>query len=475
MKVRDLNLQIGDKLILKNLNFDLPLGKITLLKGKSGVGKSSLLKVLAGIIPNTIDGEASGSIQFHGGDILGQKTEVLAGQIAYMAQDPESQLCSFTVEGEIIFALENILCPVDEIMTRVDEVLSLLQISHLKHKRLNHLSGGEQQKVTLASLLVLGADLFILDEPTANLDPKSTIEMLSLIERLSKEMGRTVLIIEHKLSEVIGMVDQVLELTEDGIKTVDRDFLAQRLKTDSQFPHRRFFEGEHDVVLSIEKISFGYEDSPEIFRNLDFSINRGEIVGITGLNGAGKSTLAKLIAGLLKPNKGQILLKGHNTTRISHKKLGRLIGLVFQNPEHQFIKFRTEDEISISLTLLQLDKDEVKRKTEEYLKMFDLINEKENNPFTLSQGQKRRLSTASMIINEQELLLLDEPTYGQDRENLLRLIELLYEINRKGMTILMITHDKELIKKACDRIIYLENGQIAYVGPPEGFHAYDIY
>lgn len=200
---------------------------------------------------------------------------------------------------------------------------------------------------------------------------------------------------------------------------------------------------------------------------MNFSLHKGEIAAIVGPNGAGKSTLSKILMGLLKPEKGAILVKGTNIKNINPKDLGEHMGLVFQNPEHQFIKMTVEKEMALSLEIRKQCPEVIKDTVDSYLFMFDLDKHRLSNPFSLSQGQKRRLSTASMMINGQSILILDEPTYGQDRTNLNELINLLYKINSEGTSILMITHDMDMVLNCCDRVIQLENGEVKYEGSPK--------
>lgn len=303
-----------------------------------------------------------------------------------------------------------------------------------------------------------------MDEPTANLDPKSTREIVELIRKLRDDMGKTILIVEHKVEEIKDIVDEIIELNENGTIKVDKDEFFEDYLKKSQLPKRIKKVFKENPVITVENLSFSYNKDREVLKNINFSLYKGEILAVIGPNGAGKSTLTKLLMGLLKPCEGRILINNNDISKMSPMDIGKTLGLIFQNPEHQFIKMTVEEEMSLSLELRGAPPEEISSKVDYYLELFNLSNQRKMNPFSLSQGQKRRLSTASMMINGQPVLILDEPTYGQDRENLQELLKLLYEINEDGVSILMITHDMDLVYSSCDRYIYLESGEIKHSG-----------
>lgn len=465
LEIKNLCLKFSEEdTVFEDVNFKVKKNTINLITGKSGCGKSSLLMCLSRVIPETVEGIMGGEIIYNGENIDHKKAEDISGDIAYMFQDPDSQLCTFTVEDEIAFGLENINIDPDKMETIIDNILDLVGIKNLKHSYLNKLSGGEKQKVALASILALDPDLILMDEPTANLDPISTRQIVELVRRLRDDMGKTIIIIEHKLDEFKNIIDQVIELNNKKTNILDVDYFVREFKKNSIYPKRPFMDNQGNVVLDVKDLSFSYSYEKEVLKDINFSLNKGEIAALVGHNGAGKSTLSKLLIGFMKPTRGNIILNNQDLAKLNVKDIGEYMGLVFQNPEHQFIKMSVEKELSLSLEIRGNSKELVKEKTNLYLKDFDLLNSREANPFNLSQGQKRRLSTASMMINGQPILILDEPTYGQDRENLIKLIELLYQINSYGTSILIITHDMEMVERCCDKVIYLNNGEIEYCG-----------
>ncbi|HDK7167730.1 TPA: ABC transporter ATP-binding protein [Clostridium botulinum] len=468
LEIKNLSLSFQNNYkVFQDINIKVKKNRVTLLTGKSGCGKSSLLMCITEVIPDIIEGNISGEIIYKDENIENKGVKTVSGEIAYMFQDPDSQLCTFTVEDEIAFGLENIKVNPAEMDHTIDKVLDRIGIKHLKKRQLNHLSGGEKQKVALASILALDPEVILMDEPTANLDPKSTMEIINLIKDLRDKFGKTILIVEHKINEFSEIIDDVIWFEKDQAKNIDKESFIQSYKSESTLSTVNRKQSNTEKVLEAKGIYFSYNKNIKVLKNVNFSLHKGEIAAIIGPNGAGKSTLSKILMGLLKADKGDILVKDINIKNINPRELGEHMGLVFQNPEHQFIKMTVEKEMALSLEIRKQNSETIKNTVDSYLSMFDLANHRLSNPFSLSQGQKRRLSTASMMINGQSILILDEPTYGQDRSNLKELINLLYKINREGTSILMITHDMDMVLNCCDRVIYLENGEVKYEGSPK--------
>lgn len=468
LEIKNLSLEFQKgKKIFENINLEIKKNSITLISGNSGCGKSSLLMCISRVIPENVEGYMSGEIILENKNIEQLNPQGISGKIAYMFQDPDSQLCTFTVEDEIAFGLENINVKQEEMEDRIDEILDLVGITHLKKRPLNRLSGGEKQKVALASILSIDPEIILMDEPTANLDPKATEEMVKLIKFLRDHLSKTIVLVEHKLKEFINIVDEIVEFKKNGAKVVDKKEYYEEYNKLRALSYNKQCKTLEEPMLKVKGINFSYNKDRKILKDVSFTVNKGEIVGIVGYNGAGKSTLSKVLMGLLKPNSGEVCINDINISKLSPKAIGEHMGLVFQNPEHQFIKLTCYDELGLSLKIKGEKEDKINKKIEEYLLKFSLMDKGNLNPFTLSQGEKRRLSTASMMINGQDLLILDEPTYGQDRENLKELVDLLYEINKDGTTILIITHDMDMVLSLCNRVIYLDNGQVSYEGEPE--------
>lgn len=453
--------------IIEHLDLDVKENEVVLITGNSGCGKSALLMCMARVVPEIVEGTISGDIFFKGESILDKSAVDVSEDMAYMFQDPDSQLCTFTVKDELVFGLENIGIPKNDMDILVNEVLEYLGIKALENRNLNELSGGEKQKVALASLLVMKPKCLLLDEPTANLDPNSSKEIIHLLKKLKKDFNMTIIIVEHNIKYIESFVDRVYKFKDKKIIELDKyDFFRNYIK-DAILPTNNNSKDkiiQNETILKVEDLSFYYQNKDFILKNASFEIKRGDICGIIGKNGVGKSTLCKLLMGLLKPISGDIKINGQSILKMKPKLIGENMGLVFQNPEHQFIKMTVEKEISFGLEQKGLIKSNIDSKVDEFLVLFDLKKQMKDNPFTLSQGQKRRLSTASMLIQGQQILILDEPTYGQDFENLLKLVNLIYEINKEGITVIIITHDMDFVNNCCNKVAEIKDGSVFYVG-----------
>jgi energy-coupling factor transporter ATP-binding protein EcfA2 len=501
---------------LSHLNLTLPVKKVTLLLGPSGGGKSTLLWCLNGLIPNSVEGQISGEILYNNKNILGQPPKDLCRKMGVVYQDPESQFCTFTVEDEIVFGLENLNIDRATMAERLNYVLGLVGIENLRSAQLSNLSGGQKQKVAIAAVLALDPDVILLDEPTANLDPKSSAEIFELIRRLKVEYGKTIVLVEHKLDYLIDVIDYVAVLNKTGSSlwsgsprqvfyqllkdpgetsvflplisglvwelglpinkaeevplTLNEglSLLKEKLKAD-QHAVKNFEREEQKTqdksnLIEIRDVAYGVEGK-QILKPLSLTIKRGDFLAIAGPNGAGKSTLLSIMMNLLPNYQGQVLLEGRDVKKLKARQLFEKMGLVFQNPELQYISNKVYDELAFSLenkTTAEKEKLIIK-----YLTLFGLEKYSGNSPFLLSQGQKRRLSVASMLIAGQEILLLDEPTYGQDHEHNVKLLQMMTQLNAQGVTIIVVTHDVDLIANYCNRVVVLKDGLLLFDGLPE--------
>lgn len=470
IEVNDLTLKIENKIIFKDVNFNVNEGEMLLLYGKSGSGKSSLINCIARIIPTAMDGDVTGKIIINGKDISDSSMTDLAGTIGFLMQDPDAQLCTFTVEDEVAFGLENLKISRDEISKRIDSVFELFNIGHLRIRPLNELSGGQKQKVAFASVVAMDPDIYILDEPTANLDPITSAQIVAIIKELSQKKNKTVIAIEHNTSMLEDCVDKLYNISENKMIDENVEEYIEKIREESLLPVNKNKASE-EVILSVDDVEFFYGHR-KILNNISFDLRKGEVLGIVGHNGAGKSTLANILSGLRRKFKGTVLINSKNINDFSLKELGKNVGLVFQNPEHQFIKNTVEEELALGLEARNLSQEEIDKAVDKYLDIFSLSDKRKNNPFQLSQGEKRKLSTADMLITGRNILILDEPTFGQDRENLGYLLELLYSVSSledDGVGIIMISHDMEVIRNACHKVLELSNGEISYYGDADGY------
>lgn len=456
LECKDLCLEIKGKRVFKGVNFSVKANSLTLIKGKSGSGKSTLLETISRIIPLSKNGTVKGDIFLKGENIENFTINELAGVIGYLMQDPDSQLCTFTVEDEIVFGLENLRHTKEYIQKRLNEVVEFCGIEHLRNLQINQLSGGQKQIVALASIIALDPDLYLLDEPTSQLDKKSSEKVIEILCKLVSLKNKSVIIIEHNLHLLLGRVDTIYDFEENVCIESKTDYYIQRYIDEYRLPENPY-KKTNEFLLEVKDIDFSY-GKKKIINKLSFHLYKGEILGIMGENGAGKSTLASIISGLRKPNHGIIKIENKDFLKLEKNKIGNYVGLAFQNPEEQFVKFTVEDELALGLKVRNFEKEEIKYKVNRYLDTFGLKSKKDLNPFNISQGEKRKLSVASMLITGQKLLVLDEPSYGQDRENLIKLLELLYKVGESGVGVILISHDFDVLYKSCHRILKMENG-----------------
>lgn len=465
----------GEKLpVWKFLSCAFFEGKIHAISGPSGCGKSSILYLINGLIPHMYEGKLEGRVVLEDNDITDMLPRYRCEEIGFVMQNPESQFCTFTVEEELAFGMENLGIPKKKMEHRIKEVLEFIGMQGFETTNLDQLSGGQKQKIAIASVLVTKPKILLLDEPTANLDPESRRQIFDLIVKLSKAENITLIIVEHNIMEIIDEVDYFLALDKDG--NVEINCQKGDLEV-LEWKKRNYFDAEvkecssrsikGEPIVEISHLEFAYpvpgkkkEKGKSILKDFNLNINKKELLAIIGENGVGKSTLMKLIFKVNTPDKGEISVLGKPLKSYKSKELYNKIGLVFQNPENQFITNTVWDEMMFSLKRVKASKEEKEKVVQEMLEQFHLENEKEKSPFVLSQGQKRRLSVASMLLTNQEILFLDEPTYGQDFENRQELMKDMEKLIERGITIVMITHDMQLVKQYATRVVEIENGTI---------------
>lgn len=479
--------------------------KLHVLSGPSGSGKSSILYLLSGLVPFLYSGSLSGEILFHGERINELRPYERCRRIGFVMQNPESQFCTFTVEEELAFGMENLCIPREEMRRRIGETLSLVGMSGYEHYDLNDLSGGQKQKIAIAAVLVMDPEVLLLDEPTANIDPKNRQEIFQLIEKLAHKDGKTVIMVEHNLDEFSDKIDCLYELGSSGIqcRMKENENLSARIREiqrqlEQGKPKEGGIPGAEQIgrgscragsasvgpfaegndcrkeILRFEDLSFTYPakggvEKKEIFRGLTFSVREGELLALIGENGVGKTTLTRLVLSLLKPDSGEILLYEKPLAFYRREALFQEIGIVFQNPESQFIRNTVYEEMAFSLKRSGETEKEKEQKILAMLERFHLEGFLDKSPFVLSQGQKRRLSVAAMLLTGQKILFLDEPTYGQDYENRRELMMDMCRLVSAGITIVMITHDLQLVRTYADRVAELKNGRAERIADTADF------
>jgi len=461
-----------EKPVLKDLSMDFREGEIHAVCGPSGCGKSTVLYLISGLIPHMYEGNLQGRVCLFGEDVTDTFPHERCDRIGLVMQNPDSQFCSFTVEEELAFGLENLGMEASEMQERIEETLSLTGLTGYEMSSMDHLSGGQKQKVAIAAVLAMRPRIMLLDEPTANLDPENRRMIFSLITELPGKFGITVILVEHHIDEIITEVDHLYLLDESGSVISDGKGTDERNRIEELSRRAKEEAGEfiptkptEEVLLSVRNLKFAYplpgnKKGPEILRGVSFDLKKQEFLAITGINGSGKTTLMNLLFKMYQPDSGDIVLYGRSCGKWKKKDLYRTAGLVFQNPEDQFIGNSVMEEMMFSLKKEKMTIEEKKARSMKMLRRFHLEGDCEKSPFVLSQGQKRRLSVAAMLLTDQKILFLDEPTFGQDQKNRHMLMRDMQKLIRDGVTVVMITHDMELVREYATRVIEIRGGKI---------------
>lgn len=485
---------------LKDISFDIVKGEKVLILGPSGSGKSTLAQCLNGIIPNIYKGQAQGQVRIAGQNIFKQSIYDKSQLVSTVLQDPDGQFIGLTVAEDLAFALENDCANQSEMKDKVVLWAERLDLTSLLNYRPQDLSGGQKQRVSLAGVLIDESPILLFDEPLANLDPKSGQETIDLIDKIHKEVGATTIIIEHRLEDVLyrpvdrillvndgtllfnGSPDELLSSTlllENGIReplyvtvlrqlgfdTRDAQNLSQLDALDLSglvLPDRVLKDkrdSSSDSILKVEGLSVSYGDNPAIIEDMSFSLKKGERLAIVGKNGAGKSTLAKALCGFV-PSQGKLTYKGQDISQDSIAERSERIGFVLQNPNQMISQTMIFDEVALGLRLRGIEETEVEERVHEVLKTCGLYSFRKWPISALSFGQKKRVTIASILVLKPEIIILDEPTAGQDYKTYTDIMNFLDSLQKQGHTIVMITHDMQLMLEYSDRCLVVVEGKI---------------
>ena len=493
---------------LKNINLSIYKGEKVLIIGSSGSGKSTIAKCINGLIPSSYPGKISGSLSVCG---LNPEKEGIFGMskhVGTVLQDTDGQFIGLTVAEDIAFALENDNVPFDEMHKKVDEAAKIVDVEKLLKSVPGALSGGQKQRVSLAGILVDDVEVLLFDEPLANLDPAAGKRIISLIDEINKNQGKTVIIIEHRLEDVLYKDVGRIIIVEDGQIAADEtpdkllctDLFREKgireplyiaalkhagcsLKPEDKPMHIESMNVEpykaqflnwfkkterpplvpaKEKVLELKDVCFKYEEEkPYTVENINFAINRGEMVSIVGTNGAGKSTIASLICGFNKQNKGQIFINGEEISSLSIKQRGEKVGFVMQNQNQMISKPIIFDEVALGLKVRKVPEAEIKERVNNALKICGMYPYRNWPISAISFGQKKRVTIASILVMNPEIIILDEPTAGQDYAHYTEIMEFLRKLNREqNLTILMVTHDMHLMLEYTDRAIVISDGHV---------------
>lgn len=505
---------------LEKISLEIEKGGFVGIIGESGAGKTTLCNCINGLIPHHYSGDFYGSVKVDGNDTFNIDAGKLALKVGSVFQDIESQITGYFVEDEILFGLENFGIPSDQIESRITSALETLGISELRHKEISSLSGGQKQKVVIAAILALEPDILVLDEPTGELDPASSVQIFEMLKKLNEEKGITVVVAEQKIMLLCEFVKKLIvlehgtcvhygeirstlthqrEMEEAGIncprvltltgKIVTEGLAPKGMKAEdriclnaqeaAEFVRRvtgkKLIADENavtenidfsqpaengadsDVVLEFSNVGFSYNETANV-HDLNVKVHKGDFISIIGSNGAGKSTFSKLTNGLLKPSVGDVLVLGENTKKQKVSALAKHIGFLFQNPDRQICCSTVREEIAFSLRNNGIAEDEIRTRVEKTLNEFGFDGDTE--PFNMSRGQRQRLCLACLIALNPEILILDEPTTGLDYRECMEVMNRIRELNENGTTVIMVCHDMEVVLDFAKTIIVMNRGEI---------------
>jgi len=448
---------------LSQVDLSIGAGESVLVTGPSGSGKSTLALCLTGVIPSAVYARLSGSIRVCGVEPASQGVYDMAGRVGLVQQDAEGHFCTMRVEDEVVFGPENLRCSPAEIEHRVGRALELAGAGHLAGRALNELSGGEKQRVAIASVLAMQPQLLVLDEPAAHLDPRATRSVADSLRMIRRDSGLSVVIMEHKPWRFAGSARRMVHLDEgrvvyDGPVKWDRPTFMQSSAARSCEPRR------DEPLLAVRGLSHSYGERTAL-AHVDLDVARGEIVGVMGDNGSGKTSLLLSIMGIVRPQAGRVTLRDDDITGLPVSARASRIGFVFQNPNHQLFTDTVWREVAAGLPARRRSAEECRRAALSLLRRFGLESMCDRHPLTLSFGQRRRLNLAAALIGDPDLLMLDEPFAGQDLKRAEDLAGLLAEVADAGKGVLLVGHDPDIMARCCHRIVFLEHGRVTLDAP----------
>ena len=492
---------------LKNINLEIFPGEKVLIIGPSGSGKSTIGNCLNGLIPFSYRGNITGSLKIN--DIETSESNIfeLSKTIGTVLQDTDGQFVGLSVAEDIAFSMENDCISLGEMKERVQKVAEMIDIHKILSLSPHELSGGQKQRTALAGIMVDDVDILLFDEPLANLDPATGKYAIEIIDNIHKETNKTVIIIEHRIEDVLYKdIDRII-LIDNGeivadlsvhemiasdlfikhgireplyvtllkyagvevnssmkpgyINTIDISTAKEKVLTWYNDNKREIPEATGDSILRAENITFSYNSKKQILTDISFDIKEGEMVSIVGRNGAGKSTLSKLICGFEKRHEGKIFFKGEDIVDKSITERAKLVGYVMQNPNQMITTSLIYDEIALGLKMREVDEELIDQKVNDMLKICGLSKFKEWPIAALSYGQRKRVTIASILVLDPKIIILDEPTAGQDYAHFTEIMEFLKDINKNlGITIIMITHDMHLMLEYTHRSIVLNESDL---------------
>jgi energy-coupling factor transporter ATP-binding protein EcfA2/uncharacterized protein YlbG (UPF0298 family) len=508
--------------VLKKIDLLIEKGKFTVIMGPSGAGKTTMLLCLNGLIPQLLEGVISGKITVLGRDVSKYRVQTLVRSIGLVLQDAETQIFGRTVEEDTAFGPRNFSVPKKELFERVDEALARVRLTGYRDRDTEELSGGEKQRLAIAGVLAMRPDILVLDEPTSELDPIGREEIYRTITDLKKEKNLTIIGVEHSSQEIVEKADQIVILNNGeicwngtpqdlfrnlellnryGIKPIPVAkigwYLYQKKKIEyGEIPLnidtmedliRKLLNGrkiknvqsssiqteteyeadsanQRKTLICIQNLSHKYDSGKIALHEICLNVFEGEFVALIGQNGAGKTTLAKHLNGLLMPTTGSIIVNDKNTKEYETSVLSQDIGYVFQNPDHQIFSSTVQEELEYGLKNIGISEAEMKKRIDEVLEFTKLTKCSNAHPFSLGKGERQMIAVASILALQPKILVVDEPTTGQDWEGINRMMELFQVLHQRGTTIIMISHDMDIVAKYAQRVIVMKNGSVLLDG-----------
>jgi len=504
----------GTRPALNAVNLKVEQGETLMITGPSGAGKTTLCRCLNGLIPHYFRGKLDGNVIINGTNTRESTISALSHVVGLLFQDPSSQLVNPTVIDEVAFGPENYGIPPEEIRTRAAKALELMRLSGYEERGPHSLSGGEQQACALAAIVAMNPGIYVLDEPTSNLDPIGSMMVLNLMADLAEQQRRTMIIVEHKMEELIHLVDRLIVLDRGqivlegkprdlldnitlmekiGLKPPQVALLASKLRVKKPnlpvpmtldeaveifgkavLPSVRVKQivgirarpaPEKQTIIEVNDLWHVYPAGTVAVKGVNLEIHQGDFVAMIGQNGSGKTTLVKHFNGLLKPTKGTVLVFGIDTRTAAVADLSQRVGYCFQNPDHQICCETIRKELEFGPRNLKVPEDEIGKRVGEVAAAVGLQEILDVSPFSVSKGERQRIAVASLLTMRPDVLVVDEPTTGQDYRMGKEMMEFYKQLNENGKTIIVITHDMNIAAEYARRVIVLKEGQVLADGP----------
>lgn len=502
-----------DRWVLRDINLQILPGEFFAMAGRTGSGKSTLCYTMNGLVPHSFGGKIEGKVLVAGMDTRETSPASLASKVGMVLQSAESQLVGLTVREDVEFALENIALSRNEIQKRADWALQVVNLDNHQDFSPWNLSGGQKQRLAIASALALRPQLLVLDNPTAELDPVGKEEVLETIAILNRDHGITIFIIDQELHEIMpfadrlaildeghllmvdtphAVLDRALEIREAGVKLPDVTEVAYQLRKRNQWkgtlpisieeaapPLVSMFSTQpnaerrppakadsREILVEMRDVYFNYPNGKEVLRRVNLDIRAGEFVALMGQNGAGKTTLAKHLNGLLKPSQGEIIVEGKDTRQESVADLATRVGYVFQNPDHQIFSETVGQELAFGPKNLNWPEERIEKAVIQALEDIHMQDRRTAEPFFMGLAERKLIAIASVLIMDPELLVLDEPATGADYNVALQIMRYITDLHRRGLTVVIITHDVSLAANYASRMIVMKDGSIKLDGSP---------